>query len=139
MFDDATEGVHAVMLVVDDEVCVLELCVAILERAGFDVLRAGSAEDALRIGAGHDQQIHLILCDVVMPEMSGPALADEFARLHPETRWLFMAGYPDSPEIIERVVARGRPFLAKPFMPQALVKKVREVLAGGGQTLAAQA
>ncbi len=124
-------GMRQVVLIVDDEACVLDLCVAILARAGFEVLRAASAEEALRVGRLHPGRIHLMLCDVVMPVVSGTVLADQFECLHPETRYLFMAGFPDNPEIAERVVARGRPFLAKPFMPQTLVRKVRDILNSG--------
>ena len=138
MTERDTRGTCQVVLVVDDEACVLDLCAVVLARAGFEVLRAASAAEALRVGRKCLGSIHLMLCDVVMPGLSGPALADEFELLHPETRVLFMAGFPDNPEIIERVVARGRPFLAKPFMPQALVKRVWEVLSPG-QTMVAQA
>lgn len=136
MADRASYGVRQTVLVVDDEACVLDLCAAILARAGFEVLRAASAGDALRIGQRRHDRIHLMLCDVVMPLVSGPVLAEQFQHLHSETRYLFMAGFPDNPEITERIVSRGRPFLAKPFLPQTLVQKVREVL-DSGHTLAA--
>ena len=125
------------ILVVDDEPVVLALVASILEHAGYDVLRAGSPHEALRIGLEHTASIDLLLADVIMPGLSGPALAEEFAAVHPETRWLFMAGLPDSDEIADRIIARGKPFLPKPFFPRVLVGKVEEVL--DTRTLAATA
>jgi len=100
-----------------------------LERSGFGVLRAASGDEALQIGAGRNDPIDLLLADVVMPGLSGPSLAERFTRLHPETQWLFMAGLPDQPEVSERIASRGHAFLPKPFLPDALIRKVREVLA----------
>ena len=117
-----------VILVVDDESYVLSVVCTVLRRAGFTVLAAASAEEALAIGDRHTEPIHLMLSDVVMPGLSGPALADRFAELHPETECMFMAGLPDSPEILERILRRGRAFLPKPFIPQTLLTRVRELL-----------
>lgn len=127
-----------VILVVDDEPFVLNTVCSILTRAGFRVLRAGSPEDALRIGVERLDPIHLMVSDVIMPGLTGPCLADQFAALHRETQCLFMAGLTDTPEISDRVLALGRAFLPKPFIPQALVDKVREVL-GPSQAAAASA
>jgi len=99
-----------------------------LERAGFGVLRAASGDEALRIGAGTNDPIDLLLADVVMPGLSGPSLAERFTGIHPETQWLFMAGLPDQPEVSERIARGGHAFLPKPFLPDALIRKVREVL-----------
>ena len=65
-----------------------------------------------------------------MPGQTGPTMAEQFALMHPETLCLFMAGYPESPEVLDRVIGCGRAFLAKPFVPKTLVGKVREVLSG---------
>lgn len=130
----------ATVLVVDDEPVVLNCVSNALVHGGFDVLRAASPADALRIAATHELPIHLILCDVVMPQMNGPLLADRLLEVHPEAECLFMAGLPDHPEVTYRVVGRGLAFLPKPFMPQELVAKVREVLSiGAGRSMAAEA
>ncbi len=117
-----------VVLVVDDEASVLSCVCNILVHAGFVVLRAGSPAEALRVGAETRSRIDLMISDVIMPGLSGPKLAEEFAQLHPEMQCLFMAGLPDQPEVVERIIARGKPFLPKPFFPGALINKVREVL-----------
>jgi two-component system, cell cycle sensor histidine kinase and response regulator CckA len=119
-----------VILVVDDEPFVLNIVCAILQHAGFTVLRAASPSEALEIGHRFDAPIQLLLSDVVMPGMSGPCLAESFAGLHPETDCMFMAGLPDTPEVCERILSRGRAFLPKPFVPRTLVNKVHEVLNG---------
>ena len=118
------------ILVVDDEPFVLNIVCCVLENAGFTVLRAASAADALALASHHSESIHLVVSDVVMPGLSGPSLADRFAQIHPETDFIFMAGLPDSPEVCDRILSRGRAFLAKPFVPRTLLQKVREVLGG---------
>jgi two-component system, cell cycle sensor histidine kinase and response regulator CckA len=117
------------ILVVDDEPSVLNIVSSILLHAGFEVLRAASPEEALRIGSTHRECISLLLCDVIMPGQSGPTVAEQFLLTHPETTCLFMAGYPDNTEVVDRIIGRGHAFLAKPFVPKTLIHKVREVLA----------
>ncbi len=118
------------VVVVDDEPFVLNTLCSILARSGFRVLRAGSPEVALQLAAEEQSAIDLVLCDVIMPGMSGPDLTDRFLESHPEARCLFIAGFPDSPEVARRVLARGLAFLPKPFLPATLVAKVWEVLGG---------
>lgn len=117
-----------VVLVVDDEACVLSALSAILARAGFCVLSASSAAAALKIAFSRPEPIDLLLSDVILPGMSGPDMAEEILSVHPETRCLFIAGLTDTPEVAEKIVGRGRPLLAKPFLPVTLEGKVREVL-----------
>jgi CheY-like chemotaxis protein len=117
-----------VVLVVDDEPCVLNAVCLMLGHSGFRVLPAASPEAALQIAAIHHEPIDLLLSDIIMPGMSGGLLAERIALLHPETRWMFMAGMPDNPEIA-RLTARGMPFLPKPFYPKELVRRVRDALA----------
>ena len=128
------------ILVVDDEPVVLSSVSGALQHFGFSVLRAASPDEALRVGASQAEAIDLMICDVLMPGPGGTGLAEKFRVLHPETRCLFMAGLPDHPEVLERVLRRGYAFLAKPFLPRQLVAKVREVLDGPvPQTVAAEA
>ena len=119
-----------VILVVDDEPFVLNIVCYVLQNAGFTVLRAGSAAEAMAVGSRHSDHIRLVLSDVVMPGLSGPSLAERFAQIHPETEFMFMAGLPDSPEVCDRILSRGRAFLPKPFVPRTLLDKVYEVLRG---------
>jgi DNA-binding NtrC family response regulator len=124
-----------VLLVVDDEPFVLSVVCSILSHAGFAVLSARSAAEALEVGRAHPGPIRLLLADVIMPGLSGPSLADAFTELHPETELMFMAGLPNTPEICERVIARGLAFLPKPFAPKVLLSKIDEVLAGSSISL----
>ncbi len=117
------------IVVVDDEPFVLNVITAILSRAGFEVIPAASSQEALEIGRRHAGHIRLILVDVILPDLTGPSLADRFLLLHPEAECMFMAGLPDTPEVCDRIIRRGRAFLPKPFLPRTLVDKVREVLA----------
>jgi CheY-like chemotaxis protein len=116
------------VLVVDDEAAVRSVVWEILQPTGYLVLEAGSGEEALRICAGQEGPVHLLLTDVEMPGMSGPQLARRLARMRPEMKMLYMSGYSDETLIRHGVVKQGTAFLQKPFTPDALVHKVREVL-----------
>lgn len=116
------------VLVVDDEAAVRSAVREILQATGYLVLEAGSGEEALRICAGQEGPIHLLLIDVMMPGMSGPETAQRLARMRPEMRGLYMSGYSDDALIRRGVLEQGTAFLQKPFTPDALAHKVREVL-----------
>ncbi len=124
--------IRVAVLVVDDEPMVLNLVACVLERAGFRVLRASGAAEAMRLAGEHAGPIHLLVTDVVMPGLSGPMLAEKLLEGRPEIRCLFMAGLPDTHEVQHWIVRPGHPFLAKPFFPDALLGKVRQVLIGSG-------
>jgi two-component system cell cycle sensor histidine kinase/response regulator CckA len=119
------------VLVVEDDTIVRSLMVDILEAEGYRILSAEDAEKALILAKGHDGPIHLVVTDIVMPNMSGSELAVELLRLRPDTRIIFISGYSNR-EIVRRTQS-GAPanFVAKPFMPEELLSKVREVLKGG--------
>jgi two-component system, cell cycle sensor histidine kinase and response regulator CckA len=119
---------HEVILAVDDEPLVLRIVSEILVKAGYSVSRASSPQEAVELARRTAGPIHLLLSDVVMPGMSGPCLADALENLHPETEVLFMAGLPDTPEVCERIIERGRAFLPKPFTARVLLDKVDHVL-----------
>ena len=123
-----------VILVVDDEPFVLNIVCSVLSHAGFEVLRAASGQEALAIGRSRTAPIRLMLSDVVMPGLSGPQLADAFKESHPETECIFMAGLPDTQEVFDRILSRGRAFLPKPFVPKTLLNKIYEVLAASAAT-----
>jgi len=85
-------------------------------------------DDARRLCDEHPGTIHLLLTDVVMPVMSGRGLANVLSGLRPEMRVLYMSGYTDDAIMRQGILVEGVPFLQKPFTPQGLAAKVREVL-----------
>ena len=116
------------VLVVEDEPGVRDLVRKVLERHGYRVLLAASPHEALETTQHHDGPIHLLTTDVVLPEMSGRALAQQVAAIRPDIRVLYMSGYTDNAIVHHGVLKPDTPFLQKPFTPQALAKKVRDVL-----------
>jgi CheY-like chemotaxis protein len=115
-------------LVLDDEAAVRSAVREILQPMGYIVLEAGNGEEALQICAGPERLIHLLVTDVMMPGMSGPEVAQRVARMRPGMRVLYMSGYADDALIRRGVVEEGTTFLQKPFTPDALARKVCEVL-----------
>jgi CheY-like chemotaxis protein len=116
------------ILVVEDEIGVRALVCATLKSNGYRVLEAEGAAPALKIAKEHTKRIHLLLTDVVMPKTGGKELAKRLAALHPETKVLFMSGYTDDAIVRHGILAGSMAFLQKPFAPNALLQKVREVL-----------
>jgi two-component system cell cycle sensor histidine kinase/response regulator CckA len=116
------------ILLVEDEAGVRELAREVLEEAGYPVVEASDPEQALRIAEQHDGPIHLLLTDVVMPRIDGPELARRLLAARPRLKVLFMSGYTDGAVAEQRLLERGTAFLQKPFTPDALARKVRQVL-----------
>jgi PAS domain S-box-containing protein len=116
------------ILLVEDEPGVRAIARGILSRAGYKVLEAEDGATALRVFESTQEPIHLVLTDVVMPGMSGRELVEELAKREPGLKVLFMSGYTDDTVVHHGVLDRGFAFLQKPIMPDALGKKVREVL-----------
>lgn len=112
------------VLLVEDAPGVRTATREILERHGYTVLEAQTGHAALGIAVSHVGPIHLLLTDVVMAEMSGRELADQFTTLRPETRVLYVSGYADDVVFQRGVIT----YLRKPFSSEALTRKVREVL-----------
>jgi CheY-like chemotaxis protein len=127
--DELSRGSETILLVEDEE-AVCSLVRGVLESRGYDVLKTKGANDALEVGERHKKHIHLLLTDVVMPQMSGRELAEHLAPLHPETKVLYMSGYTDHAVVHHGLLDPGTIFLQKPFTPDALARKVREVLDG---------
>ncbi len=129
---DAAEPVHGreTILLVEDEPAVRGLVHETLRLHGYTVLEARHGIEALMTGAKHQGPIHLLLTDVVMPQMSGPEVAEKIQVVRPGIKILYMSGYPDHPAFERGGVSRETSFLPKPFTPNVLAKKVREVLDG---------
>jgi DNA-binding NarL/FixJ family response regulator len=94
------------------------------------VLEASRGDEALSVSESHRGPIELLVTDLVMPAMTGRDLAEQLLLRHPETRVLYMSGYTDDAIVRRGVLEEGAPFLQKPFTPDALARKVREVLDG---------
>ena len=116
------------VLVVEDEPAVLSLSRRALEAQGYVVLAASDAAAALRVVERHGGMIHLLLTDVVMPGLSGRELADQLAGQRPGIRVLYMSGYPGDAVVQHGTLPSGSAFLQKPFSPDGLARKVRDVL-----------
>jgi PAS domain S-box-containing protein len=116
------------ILLVEDEEEVRKLAVGVLERQGYKVLAARDGDEALLICKRHQDSIHLMLTDVVMPGMNGHEVAKRLESLHPETKVLYMSGYTDDAIVLHGVLMEGVNFIQKPFTVDALTTKLREVL-----------
>ena len=116
------------ILLVEDEDAVRGLTRRCLEASGYTVLQAASAEEALPIAAGHAGQLDLLLTDVIMPGASGPELARRLLEKRPGTRVLYVSGYTDTSMVSQDSLDDGAYFLQKPFTPESLARKVREIL-----------
>jgi nitrogen-specific signal transduction histidine kinase/CheY-like chemotaxis protein len=116
------------VLLVEDEDSVRAVARAILQRNGYRVIHASNAREALIICEQHADVIHLLLTDVVMPEMSGADLAVRVRQIRPKTKVLFMSGYTDESVARHGVLEPGVAFLQKPITPKTLARKVRDVL-----------
>ncbi|MEW6245990.1 MAG: response regulator [Nitrospirota bacterium] len=120
-------GSETILLVEDDEM-VRVLTRTILQMRGYALLEARNAKEALHLAEEHSGPIHLLLTDTVMPGLSGPELAERVASVRPDMNVLYMSGYTDK-AMAHDYGREPRPaFLQKPFTPEALARKVREVL-----------
>ena len=120
------------ILLVEDETHVRELIAQVLQAAGYTVLAAADPAAALALSGRHPGPIHLLLTDVVMPEMSGRELRERLRSLRPQTRALYISGYTDEALGRHGVLEPGTFLLQKPFRIAALSDKVREVLDAPG-------
>ncbi len=116
------------VLVVEDEAPVRSVARQVLERHGYTVLEAPTAEAALDIATRYSGTIHLLLTDVVMPGLNGRELASRLADLRPDARVIFMSGYTDDAVTPHGVLEPGSAYVQKPFTPDAIARRVREVL-----------
>jgi CheY-like chemotaxis protein len=121
------EGRETILLAEDDPT-VREFSARVLRDLGYTVLDAGDGKEAILISSKYAGRIHLLVTDVVMPGMSGGDLAGRVVSIRPGTKVLFMSGYTDDTVVRHGVLESEIAFLQKPFAPEALARKVRDVL-----------
>lgn len=119
------------VLLVEDEPALRDLIKFVLSGSGFTVRDVPSAADALALSRTHTGPLDLLLTDVIMPGMDGPALAKQVLKERPYIKVLFMSGYATNFIMHDGVVEPGTNFLEKPFHPRTLLSKVREILDSG--------
>jgi PAS domain S-box-containing protein len=128
---DSFPGGNETVLLVEDDELVRDLAHRLLKQQGYTVWVAVNGEDALRVAREHDgEKIHLLLSDIVMPQMGGKELADKLKILRPDIKVLYTSGYADDAIVHHGVLDPGTHFLQKPFSLKTLSHKVREVLDG---------
>ena len=118
------------VLVVEDEPALRALACEMLELHGYLTIGAGSGEEALGLALRHTGPIHLLLADVVMPGLAGPALAERFAVVRPDARVLFMSGYAVDDLARRGLAGSAARLLPKPFTQDLLARRVRDALDG---------
>jgi CheY-like chemotaxis protein len=117
------------ILVIEDDAPVRSAVARILRERGYALLVAQDAEAAFALAEG-SRRLDLIVSDVVMPNASGPEIVAELSKRFARVKALFMSGHTDHPLLQDDRLRSGLNFIAKPFSPEALAKKVREVLDG---------
>jgi PAS domain S-box-containing protein len=124
----AAESGHETILLVEDELAILRMTTTMLEHFGYTVLAASRPGQAIHLAKSHVGEIHLLMTDVVMPEMNGRDLAKNLLSLYPGMKRLFMSGYTANVIAHHGVLDQGVHFIQKPFSLKVLAAKVREVL-----------
>ena len=119
---------HETILLVEDEPAILRMTTKMLERLGYTVLAANTPGAAIRLAEAHPAVIHLLMTDVVMPEMNGRDLAKNLLSLYPHLKRLFMSGYTADVIAHHGVLDEGVHFIQKPFTMKALADMLRSVL-----------
>jgi len=122
---EARSGRLGTILVCDDDQAVRKLISDVISIGSYRVLEARDAAHALELAAAHPGKLDLLVTDIVMPSLSGPALASQLRALYPELLVLFVSGYADSESLASIV---GEELLGKPFLPAALLRRVRQML-----------
>lgn len=121
------QGVETILLAEDEEI-VRKLVFEQLKSHGYHVLEATNGKSALSICKQYQQPIHLLITDVIMPEMSGRDLVDQMLQLRPEMKALYMSGYTDDAIVHHGILDSDVDFIQKPFTTNSLMRKVRELL-----------
>ena len=124
--DAGTQPGSATVLVVEDEVSLRTFACTLLRNNGYTVLEAGDGEEALELAGQYKEPIHLLLTDMIMPGMNGPAVAQKLASSHPEAKVLFMSGYTGF--VTRGLIDPHAVLVSKPFTREELLHKIQQVL-----------
>ncbi|HTG02418.1 MAG TPA: response regulator, partial [Nitrospirota bacterium] len=116
------------ILLVEDEPMILELSRLWLEELGYQVIAASSPSEAIRRAGEHEGMIHLVMTDVVLPEMNGRELVKRLLARYPNVKSLFMSGYTADVIAHHGILEEGIHFIPKPFTIDGLAVKVRKAL-----------
>ena len=121
-------GSETILLVEDDE-AVMRMTSKILKGNGYHVIEAGNGVEGFAVATkGDHPEIDLLVTDVIMPKMTGKTLSDKLRREYPDLKVLFISGYTDNATVRESLLDEGVSFLQKPFSPQSLAEKVRDII-----------
>jgi hypothetical protein len=125
---ESVQGNGELILVAEDADMVRDLVTSTLTSHGYEVLAAARAEQALALAEQAENRIVLLLTDVVMPGMNGRELADQLLARNPDLKVLFTSGYPADLIVRDGIADESAAFIEKPFLPDQLVRKVRQIL-----------
>ena len=128
--EELPQGQGETVLIVEDDLSILKLAQKILEGLGYTVLTAGTPLASIRLVEAYSEDIHLLVTDVIMPQMNGRAMAQQLKSIYPDLKCMFMSGY--TADVISRhgVLDEGMQFIQKPFSKRALATIVRKILDG---------
>ena len=122
-----SRGSETILLVEDDD-ALREIVRLALHRCGYQVLEARDGQDGINVSGKHSAAIHLLLTDLLLPNVSGRELSEAILKTRPNTRVVFMSGYTDDVTMLEGIEASSVDFVRKPFTIEKLARKIREVL-----------
>jgi PAS domain S-box-containing protein len=126
-------GGHETILLVEDELSILKMTKMMLQRLGYIVIAAGTPTEAIRLAEDFVFDIHLLMTDVIMPEMNGRDLADRLMTVKKGMKCLFMSGYTSEIIANQGVLVEGMHFIQKPFSQKELAVRIREALNAEGE------
>jgi len=124
---DYSRGTETILLVEDEEP-LRKVIIELLTQIGYSVLSAANGKEAMEVAASHAGKIHLLITDVIMPEIVGPELAQQLCALRPDLKVIYISGYTDGTLAPEGVLQPGTVLVSKPFSVRLLSAKMREVL-----------
>lgn len=124
---DYSRGTETILLVEDEEP-LRKVVIELLTQIGYNVLSASNAKEAMHVAATCPGKIHLLVTDVLMPEIDGPELAKTLCAARPDLKVIYISGYTDDSLAPEGVLAPGTVLVTKPFSVRLLSAKMREVL-----------